>query len=116
MIILDNITGCLISDQHGNHGHAELRCFAAKAGLKKEWFQGEHTYRENYDITTPMARKRAISAGAAIVGSRKMGEILATKKALAKKEAVKIDVSSFEHGDRLYLGDNGELTTDSDYR
>jgi hypothetical protein len=46
----------------------ELHAFAAKMGFKREWFQCHSHHpkrtRPHYDLTTPRAVKRAITAGA----------------------------------------------------
>ena len=43
--------------------HDELHAFAARLGLRREWFQGDH-----YDVPEPV-RARAVALGAAEVAS-----------------------------------------------
>lgn len=49
----------------------ELHAFAASIGLKRCWF-----HRDHYDLTSQAKRVTAIAAGAAIVTSRRIVEIL----------------------------------------
>jgi hypothetical protein len=52
----------LVSD----HSYEELHAFAARLGLQREWFQGDH-----YDVPSA-ARAQAIDLGAAPVGGREL--------------------------------------------
>jgi hypothetical protein len=47
----------------------ELHAMAARIGLKREWFQGDH-----YDLT-PSRHKRAVAAGAKVVRTRDLVRI-----------------------------------------
>jgi len=57
----------LIADDLG-----ELHQFAAKLGLKREWFQ-EHSLQPHYDITISK-REQAIKLGAIPIETRQMAE------------------------------------------
>ena len=52
----------LVSDT----SHAELHAFAARLGLRREWFQGDH-----YDVPAEV-REQALRLGAAPVSSREL--------------------------------------------
>ncbi|QBI18991.1 DUF4031 domain-containing protein [Egibacter rhizosphaerae] len=47
-----------------DHSHEELHAFAARLGLERRWFQGDH-----YDVPTAV-REHAIALGAEPVTSR----------------------------------------------
>jgi hypothetical protein len=55
----------------------ELHSFAQSLGLKKEWFQNNLRH-PHYDLTTQRARKRAIKAGARVIGNKEL--LLKAKK------------------------------------
>lgn len=46
----------------------ELHAFAARIGMKREWFQ-DHRLMPHYDLT-PTRRERALAAGASFVPAR----------------------------------------------
>lgn len=50
----------------------ELHSFAAKLGLKREWFQN-HTIQPHYDITASK-REQAIKLGAKSISTKQMSE------------------------------------------
>jgi len=50
--------------------YAELHAFAAKIGLRRSWFQGDH-----HDLTTRNAATRAVAAGAVLIDVRDLGRL-----------------------------------------
>ena len=64
MILVDSV-GHMVSTQ----GPEELHEFAARLGLRHEWFQ-DNPVSPHYDLTTPRARERARDAGAKLMDSR----------------------------------------------
>lgn len=57
----------------------ELHQFAAKLGLKREWFQDSNPRHPHYDLTTQRIRKRALALGAQLVSVRDVVRILAQR-------------------------------------
>ncbi len=57
----------LISDE----SITELHKFAAKIGMKREWFQDKPRY-PHYDMTVSWRARRAIQAGAQLVTEREI--------------------------------------------
>lgn len=55
----------------------ELHAFAARLGLKREWFQ-DHRH-PHYDLTTQRKRDEALRRGAVKVSSRELIKILKGK-------------------------------------
>ena len=51
-------------------GFDELHAFAARIGLRRSWFQGDH-----YDLTTRAAATRAVAAGATLIDVRDLGRL-----------------------------------------
>lgn len=51
-----------------------LHQFAARIGLKPQWFQGDH-----YDLTTPLAAERAVGCGATLIDMRCTARIMKPK-------------------------------------
>lgn len=51
-------------------GYDELHSFAAKVGLRRSWFQGDH-----YDLTTRAAATRAVAAGAVLIEMMDLGRV-----------------------------------------
>ncbi len=72
MVLCDK-TGHLISDTSWD----ELHNFAAKMGLKREWFQ-EAGRLSHYDLTTSRAKKTAVNMGAKLVSSKQIVNTLNT--------------------------------------
>jgi hypothetical protein len=60
----------LISD----HSPEELHRFAQGIGLRREWFQDHR--RPHYDILSSQIRKRALRAGAMMVGRKQLVRIM----------------------------------------
>lgn len=64
---------------------AELHEFAAKIGLRREWFQAHGWPRDHYDVPE-WRRLEAIKAGAVAIGWRELGRMrLAAIEAKAKE-------------------------------
>jgi hypothetical protein len=61
----------------------ELHAFAARIGLRRNWFQGRASY-PHYDVTTEV-RERALHAGA--LASRKREVLIAARKLKAEMAA-----------------------------
>jgi len=57
---------------------AELHAFAARVGLKREWFQ-EHPLMPHYDLT-PRRREAALKAGAVFVEAREQAKARRAKR------------------------------------
>lgn len=73
MILLDQM-GHLVSDKSLD----ELHDFAAKIGMKREWFQDTGTQHPHYDVMGVM-KSKAVRHGAKLVDSREL-----VKRALKK--------------------------------
>lgn len=52
----------------------ELHTFAARIGLRREWFQDKPGH-PHYDAITPAKRRRAVAAGARVITPREMVKI-----------------------------------------
>lgn len=62
----------------------ELHAFAARVGMKREWFQSEgDAVGDHYDLTDPKRRK-AIRLGAIEIGSEELSDILSSKRGALK--------------------------------
>lgn len=61
---------CHLSSTPDDVGFAELHLFAARVGLRRAWFQGDH-----YDLT-PTRRAMAVRCGAAEVTRLEMSMVL----------------------------------------
>lgn len=62
---------------------AELHEFAARVGLRREWYQS-HPRHPHYDLTTAKVAKRAVRAGAKAATARvvaRMGRCCAEREA-----------------------------------
>jgi len=68
----------LIADTTG-----ELHAFAACIGMRPEWIQHAGTAREHFDLT-PGRRARAVKAGAREIDSRRLVDIIRSKRGDAK--------------------------------
>jgi hypothetical protein len=62
----------------------ELHAFAARIGLRREWFQ-EHRLAPHYDLT-PSKRKRALLAGAIFVEAKEQA-----RRRVAARSEVRLD-------------------------
>lgn len=96
----------------------ELHAFAARLGMKREWFQPGNTLGtkdgldrvgDHYDLTDPKRRK-AITLGAVEIDGHEMGEILIAKRKKAQAMATPIDQS--DRSD--YFGEPVTMTSGSD--
>jgi len=67
----------------------DLHVFAAKVGLRRSWFQGDH-----YDLTTRNAAARAVAAGAVLIDMRDLGRL---NMRLRRQQAKSSSESSVPH-------------------
>ena len=72
---------------------AELHAFAARLGLRREWYQkrGDDDHRWHYDLTVGR-RVRAVELGAVELTWREMGELVASRRGARRVAGARPDL------------------------